>query len=52
VNYSKRKYVLDMLSEACMLGCRAANASIEANVKLLPDQGRTSNDSGRYQFSG
>ena len=27
-----------MLSEVDMLGCRAVDASIEANVKLLSDQ--------------
>jgi len=31
--------VLDMLSEAGMLGYKAADAPMKANVKLLPDQG-------------
>ena len=38
---SLRKYVLDMLSELCMLGCRVVNAPIKANVKLLLNQERT-----------
>jgi len=37
ITLSQRKYVLDILSEACMLGCRDADALIEANVKLLLD---------------
>jgi len=31
-------YVLDMLSEVDMLGCRATDALLEVNAKLLPDQ--------------
>ena len=33
--------MLDMLYDAGMLGCRAANALMKANVKLLLDQGRS-----------
>ena len=40
--------MLDMLSEECMLGCKAANALIKANVKLLPDLGDILDDPGTY----
>ena len=36
--FSKRKYVLDILSKTGMLECRTVDATIEANVKLLPHQ--------------
>ena len=32
--------VLDMLTETS-LGCKAVDALVETNAKLLPDQGRT-----------
>ena len=41
--------MIDMLSEACMLACRAVDASVEANVKLLPDQWEILDDPDRYQ---
>jgi len=40
--------VLDMLSETSMLGCRAIDAPIEVNVKLLSDQGEILDDPDRY----
>ena len=46
---SHRKYVLDMLFEAGMLECRAADAPMEANVKQLPDQREILDDPGRYK---
>jgi len=45
---SQRKYVLDMLSEARMLGCRATDASMKANAKLQPDQGEILDHPGKY----
>ena len=36
---SQRKYVMGMLSEACMLGCKPGNSPIDINFKLLPDRG-------------
>ena len=33
--------MLDILSKAGLLGCRASDTLIETNVKLLPDQERT-----------
>ena len=41
--------MLDMLSEAGILGCRATDALIEANIKLLPDQNEILDDLNRYQ---
>ena len=41
ITISQKKYVLDMLSEAGKLGCRVADAPMETNVKLLPNQGRS-----------
>jgi len=43
----QRKYVLD-ISDISLLGCRAANALIEDNVNLLPDQEEILDDRGRY----
>jgi len=40
--------VLDMLSETDILGCRTVDAHIEANIKLLPNQGEILDDPGRY----
>jgi len=36
---SQRKYVMGMLSEAGMLGCKPGNSPIDINFKLLPDRG-------------
>jgi len=49
VHLSQRKYVLDMLSEAGMLGCRSIDSPMDVNVKLLPDQGELLEDVGRYR---
>jgi len=35
---SQRKYVLDLLSEVGMLGCRNIVSLMDVNTKLLPDQ--------------
>ena len=36
---SKKKYILNLLSEAGMLGCRGIDSPMDMNTKLLPDQG-------------
>jgi len=41
--------VLDMLSEIGMLGCKAANAFIEVDVKLPRDQKEILDDPSKYQ---
>jgi len=48
---SQRKYVLDLLLEAGMLGCRSIDSLIDMNTKLLPDQGELSDDAERYRRS-
>ena len=40
------KYVLDLLSEADMLGCKSIDFLIDVNTKLLPDQGGLLEDAG------
>ncbi|KAJ7969877.1 Retrovirus-related Pol polyprotein from transposon TNT 1-94 [Quillaja saponaria] len=45
---SQRKYVLDLLEETGMLGCRPANTPIEANHKLQSGDGECV-DRERYQ---
>ena len=37
---SQRKYVLDLLQEAGMLGCRPATTPIEQNHRLMSDSGK------------
>ena len=39
VYLSKRKYVLDFLSEAGMSGCKPVHAPIDLNAKLMSGQG-------------
>ena len=34
---SQRKYILDLLSEAGMLGCKSIDSPMDVNTKLLPD---------------
>jgi len=39
ISLSQRKYGLDILSEACMFKCKAADTPMDSNSKLLPDYG-------------
>ena len=39
----------DMLSEACVLGCKAINTPMKANAKLQPHQGEILDDLDRYR---
>jgi len=41
--------MLNMLSKTCILGCKAVNAPMKTNVKLLSDQGEILDDPNRYQ---
>jgi len=41
--------MLDMLSEAGMLGCKAADTPMDPNLKLLPGQGKLLEDQERYR---
>ena len=47
---SQIKYVLDLLTETCMLGCKLANSPIEINYKLRVDEGEKANK-GKYHGS-
>ena len=42
------KHVLDMLSEACMLGCKVIDAPMKTNVKLLADHEELLDNPSRY----
>ena len=33
---NQRKYILDILKETCLFGCKVAETPIEANLKLYP----------------
>jgi len=41
--------VLDIWSEAGLLGCEAVDTLMETNAKLLPDQGEDMDNLGRYR---
>jgi len=45
---SQRKYVLDLLQETGVSGCRPADTPMDPNVKLW-EKGDTPVDKGRYQ---
>src|SRR3954471_7059815 len=36
---SQRKYVLDLLKETCMMGCKVASTPVEPNKKLGAERG-------------
>jgi len=46
---SQIKYMLDLHSEAGMLGCRIIDSLMNVNTKLLPDQGELLEDVWRYK---
>lgn len=46
---SQRKYVLDLLSETRMLGCKPVKNPIEQNHKLFECSSASRTDKGRYQ---
>ncbi|RVW67170.1 Retrovirus-related Pol polyprotein from transposon RE1 [Vitis vinifera] len=45
---NQRKYVLDLLDETGMLGCKPAETPIELNVKLQPTKAKNVKDRDRY----
>ncbi|XP_039004039.1 uncharacterized mitochondrial protein AtMg00810-like [Hibiscus syriacus] len=49
ISISQRKYVLDLLSEVGLLGCKPVETLIEPNIKLGTDKDREEVDRGRYQ---
>jgi hypothetical protein len=46
---SQQKYILDLLKETAMLGCKAIDNPVEVNVKLGEDSESPLVDKGRYQ---
>ena len=46
---SQRKYVLDILEETGTLDCKPVDTHMDSNVKLVPGQGETQRDRGRYR---
>ena len=46
---SQRKYVLDLLDETGMLGCKPAETPMEPNVKLQPARAEEVKERERYQ---
>ena len=46
---NQRKYVLDLLDETGMLGCKPAKTPIEPNVKLQPTKAKNVKDRDHYQ---
>ncbi|RVX15996.1 Copia protein [Vitis vinifera] len=46
---NQQKYVLDLLDETGMLGCKPAETPIEPNVKLQPTKAKNVKDWDRYQ---
>ena len=46
---SQRKYVLDLLNETWMLGCKPAETPMDSTVKLEESDGSPPVDKGRYQ---
>ena len=48
IAFSRENVYFDMLSALGILGCRATNTPMKANVKLLPDRRETLDDSGKY----
>ena len=46
---SQRKYALDILEETGMLDCKPIDTPMDPNVKLVPGQGESFRDPGRYR---
>ncbi|KAG8491054.1 hypothetical protein CXB51_014208 [Gossypium anomalum] len=49
ISISQRKYVLDLLSEVSLMGCKPAETPMEFNLKLGTDEDGEEIDRGRYQ---
>ena len=46
---SQKKYILDILANTSMLNCKLVDTPMDPNVKLVPGQGKSLQDPGRYQ---
>ncbi|XP_021911572.1 uncharacterized protein LOC110825430 [Carica papaya] len=49
ISISQRKYILDLLKETSMLGCKPVETPMKTNVKLNPKSDSKSVDKERYQ---
>ncbi|KAK5840489.1 hypothetical protein PVK06_009390 [Gossypium arboreum] len=49
ISISQRKYVLDLLLEVGLMGCKPAETPMEFNLKLGTDEDGKEIDRGRYQ---
>ncbi|RVW54511.1 Retrovirus-related Pol polyprotein from transposon TNT 1-94 [Vitis vinifera] len=49
ITVSQRKYILDLLNETGMLGCKPAETPMDTTVKLEESDGSAPVDKGRYQ---
>ena len=47
---SQQKYALDILEETGMLDCKPVDTPMDPNVKLVPGQGESLGDPGRYRL--
>ena len=47
---SQRKYILDLLSETGLLGCKPANTPMDPNKRLSRSEESNSVNKGRYQM--
>ena len=46
---SQRKYTFDILADTGMLDCKPVDTHMDPNVKLVPGQGESLRDPGRYR---
>ena len=46
---SQRKYVLDLLKETSLLGCKPVDTPADPNIKLSDQKTSSAVDKGRYQ---
>ena len=48
ISITQTKYIVDLLKESGMIGCKPASTTVDPNVKLNSDDGELV-DKGRYQ---
>ena len=49
INLCQRKYILDLLNDADMMGCKPAKIPVEPNVKLNKYEGKALQDPSSYR---
>ncbi len=52
ISLSQRKYVLDLLQDTGMMGCKPASTPMDPNMKLSTDSGELLPNPGEYQLVG